>query len=102
MAQGQDQGIGFQGFKLPGADGFALGIDLHHFHFDFLFIDLLDGTQPIDFYAFGQRFVGFKRVGGHVFAVATVNDEGFVTQAFGNPGGVHGGIAPAVDGYLST
>ncbi len=52
----------------------------------------------MDLDAFFQRLVGLELVGRHVGAVAAVDDQRLIAQSLGDPGGVHGGVAAAVDG----
>ena len=65
-------------------------------------VDRLDGAQPVDLDAFLERLVGLELVRRHLRAGAPIDDHRLVAEAHGDAGGVHRGVAAAVDGDLAA
>ncbi len=75
-------------------------VQFHGLDRQFRAVECGDGAQPVDLHALALGLLGFHLVGRHLLAGAAVDDERVVgAQPAGHPGGVHRGVAAAVDGH---
>ena len=64
---------------------------------------MFNGREPLNQYAFFNRFLNFTVIGGSFFAGATIdNDCFFGPESFGSAGHVNCGIAAAVDDHAPS
>ena len=102
LAEGEDDGIGFQRLVFAGRLREALFVELHLLDGDRFVAGLLDRRQPLDHDAFLHRLFDFEVVRGHVIAGAAVDDDRLGAHALGGAGDVDGGVAAAVDHDAAT
>ena len=103
LAERQHHRVGLQGFELAGRLREAVRAELHHLHRQRAFGDILDGGQPLDLDAFGQRLVGLEFVRGHVGAVTAIDDQRFFrAQPARGARRVHRGVAAAIDHHAAA
>ncbi len=98
LPERQHDGVGLQGLELAGGAREAVRAEFHHLHRQRRFGNVLDGGEPFDLDALGERLIGLEFVGGHVGAVAAIDDQRFFrAQPPGGACGIHRGVAAAVD-----
>ena len=82
----------------PVGRGLPFGVELHHLDGEGRRVDGLDRAEPVDLHALRDGLVGLLGGGGHVLAIAAIDDERLVAEALRDARGVHRGVAAAVDG----
>ena len=97
LPEGEDHGIGFERLVLAGWHRIMILVEPHHLDMKCRAVDLLDRAQPVDLDAFFNRLIRLEVVCRHLLARAAVNDERLRAESRGRPGGIHRGIAAAVD-----
>jgi hypothetical protein len=98
LADGQDDGVGLELLEAAGAVRLAVLVELHHLDGELL-ADVGDGAQPVHLDALALGLLALLLVRRHLRGGAPVDHDGLLgAEPLGDPGGVHGGVAAAVDG----
>ena len=98
LAEGEDDGVGLELLEAPGAVGLALLVELLDLDRQVAFTHRADRAQPVDPDALRLGVGRLVLVRGHLLAGPAVDDDRVVgPEPAGDPGGVHGGVAAAVD-----
>ena len=98
LAERQDDGVGRERLEPAGRLREAGLVELHRPRPELRAVECGDRPQPVDPHPLALGVLGLLLVGGHLRARAPVDDQRLVgAQPPRRPGGVHRGVAAAVD-----